>query len=74
MHTFLITVKRYDFTRITITIPMTPPGNKRVLSQPPLFLCIIVVLMLYLSQGIVLGLISTVPVYLASFDATWKQQ
>jgi PAT family acetyl-CoA transporter-like MFS transporter 1 len=39
----------------------------------PLALRIIIVLILYILQGVILGLIGVIPLYLASSNATWKQ-
>jgi PAT family acetyl-CoA transporter-like MFS transporter 1 len=37
-------------------------------------MCILVVMVLYILQGITLGVVSVMPLYLASSGATWKQQ
>ncbi|CAF0713798.1 unnamed protein product [Adineta steineri] len=43
-------------------------------SRMPLIVRLLIVLVLYLLQGVVLGLLDVVSIYLASFGATWKQQ
>ena len=40
----------------------------------PLVLCIVIVLILYILQGVAVGLVDVLPLYLVSFNATWKEQ
>ena len=39
----------------------------------PLWLCVLVLLALYVLQGVTLGVMDVVPLYLVSYKATWKQ-
>ena len=48
---------------------MSLQGRKR----KPLWLCILVLLALYVLQGVTLGMMDVVPLYLVSYKATWKQ-
>ncbi|CAF0889574.1 unnamed protein product [Adineta steineri] len=49
-------------------------SNNQVRSQIPLWKCIFVVLVLYVLQGVTLGIADVISLYVASNGATWKQQ
>ncbi|CAF0816696.1 unnamed protein product [Adineta ricciae] len=43
-------------------------------SLPALWKCVLVVIVLYILQGVTLGIIDVIPLYLVSYGLTWKQQ
>ncbi|UJR14505.1 hypothetical protein I4U23_001501 [Adineta vaga] len=53
---------------------MNESVNNQTRSQIALWKCILVVLVLYILQGVTIGMIDIMPLYLASNGATWKQQ